>query len=150
MLLLPLPWIHSRWKGFYAESLHCFLRIQVHPRWSSYWEAMLLISLWCATVVRGWTTMSLRQWCRVGAGIFRRQSFLRFHWWWQIRFPILRNCSLLFVRAVQGVPTKSVHTSYWGLSREFSYLIEFHLCKDNWFCFSYKQKGLYLHVGNRK
>lgn len=78
MLLLPLPWIHSRWKGFYAESLHCFLRIQVRPRWSSYWEAMLLISLWCATVVRGWTTMSLRQWCRVGAGIFRRQSFLRF------------------------------------------------------------------------
>lgn len=75
---------------------------------------------------------------------------LSFHWWWQIRFPILRNCFLLFVRAVQGVPTKSVHTSYWGLSKEFSCLIEFHLCKDNWFCFSYKQKGLYLHDGNRK
>ena len=52
-----------------------------------------------------------------------------------------RNCFLLFVRAVQGVPTKSVHTSYWGLSREFSYLIEFHLCKDNWFCFRINKKG---------
>lgn len=78
MLLLPLPWIHSRWKGFYVESLHCLLRIQVRPRWSSYREAMLSVLLWCAAVVRGWTAMLLQQWCRVGVGIFRRQSFLRF------------------------------------------------------------------------